>query len=99
MDVVACSLDEAASAPQEAIMRLAVPAIAMLVLAACAPQPPQGAQSVTYSAGPTVDPARLANHVRVLAADDFLGRGPATPGEEKTVAYVAEQFRAAGLQP
>jgi Zn-dependent M28 family amino/carboxypeptidase len=35
----------------------------------------------------------------VLASDEFLGRGPATAGEEKTVAYIAEQLRAAGLRP
>jgi len=48
---------------------------------------------------PGIDPARLAGHVRVLASDSFLGRGPATPGEDKAVAYIAEQLRAAGLQP
>src|SRR5699024_2694643 len=29
----------------------------------------------------------------------FEGRAPATAGEEKTVAYLREQFAAAGLQP
>jgi hypothetical protein len=28
-----------------------------------------------------------------------MGRGPGTPGEERTLAYLSEQFRAAGLQP
>src|SRR5215208_5191843 len=46
-----------------------------------------------------IDTARLAQHVRTLASDEFLGRGPATAGEEKTVAYIADQFRRAGLQP
>src|SRR5687767_14286956 len=46
-----------------------------------------------------IDPARLSAHVRVLASDAFEGRGPATPGEEKTVAYIVEQMKAAGLQP
>jgi Zn-dependent M28 family amino/carboxypeptidase len=41
----------------------------------------------------------IAAHVAVLASDEFEGRGPSSPGEEKTVAYLAEQFRAAGLQP
>jgi Zn-dependent M28 family amino/carboxypeptidase len=77
-------------------MRFAFRIIAVLALAACAPPAPQ---SATPGAAPTIDPARLANHVRVLASDDFLGRGPATPGEAKTVAYIAEQFRAVGLQP
>ncbi len=42
---------------------------------------------------------RLAGHLRMLASDEFEGRAPDTPGEEKTVAYISEQFAAAGLQP
>ena len=41
----------------------------------------------------------LKEHTRVLSSDDFEGRGPSSPGEEKTVAYLSEQFAAAGLQP
>ena len=35
----------------------------------------------------------------MLSSDEFEGRGPATPGETKTIAYVSEQMKAAGLQP
>ena len=51
------------------------------------------------SADATVDPARLSQHVKTLSSDAFEGRGPATPGEQKTVAYLTEQMKAAGLQP
>jgi Zn-dependent M28 family amino/carboxypeptidase len=34
-----------------------------------------------------------------LSADEFEGRAPTTPGEEKTVQLIAERFRQAGLQP
>jgi Zn-dependent M28 family amino/carboxypeptidase len=44
-------------------------------------------------------PQRLAQHVRTLGSDAFEGRGPATAGETKTVAYLTQQFAAAGLQP
>ncbi|MDB5484068.1 MAG: peptidase [Caulobacteraceae bacterium] len=47
----------------------------------------------------TVDPARLSEHIRILASDAFEGRGPATPGEDKTVAYVSGQMKALGLAP
>jgi hypothetical protein len=46
-----------------------------------------------------IDAGRLSAHVKVLASDAYEGRGPATPGEEKTVAYIVEQMKAAGLQP
>lgn len=48
---------------------------------------------------PTFDPQRLSAIVKTLSSDDFEGRGPATAGETKTVAYVVEQMKAAGLQP
>ena len=48
---------------------------------------------------PTFDPQRLSAIVKTLSSDEFEGRGPATAGETKTVAYVVEQMKAAGLQP
>ncbi len=41
----------------------------------------------------------MKKHISVLASDDFQGRAPATAGEEKTIAYLAEQFKKAGLKP
>lgn len=51
------------------------------------------------AAKPSIDAAALSHHVQVLASDEFQGRAPATPGEEKTIAYIAEQLRKAGVQP
>jgi hypothetical protein len=39
------------------------------------------------------------SHVQFLAGDDLEGRGTGTPGFEKAANYMAEQFRAAGLEP
>jgi len=49
--------------------------------------------------GGGIDADRLATHLGVLASDAFEGRAPTTVGEDRTVAYVSEQFAAAGLQP
>jgi Zn-dependent M28 family amino/carboxypeptidase len=46
-----------------------------------------------------VDPQRLSDHIKVLASDEFEGRGPGTPGETKTVAYIVGQMQAIGLEP
>ncbi len=48
---------------------------------------------------PSFDGKRISQDVKVLASDAFEGRGPATAGEEKTIAYLQQQFAAAGLQP
>jgi len=42
---------------------------------------------------------KVLDHIKVMASDAFEGRGPGTPGEEKTVAYLTDQFRAMGLKP
>jgi Zn-dependent M28 family amino/carboxypeptidase len=46
-----------------------------------------------------IDPEALSRHIRVLASDEFEGRGPGTAGEQRTLAYLAEQFRAIGAAP
>ena len=35
----------------------------------------------------------------MLASDEFRGRAPGTPGEDKTIAFLEEQFTQIGLQP
>ncbi|MDF7774482.1 M28 family peptidase [Sphingomonas sp. AOB5] len=72
-------------------MRLPVLSVALslpllLLAAASAPQP-------------KTDPARLSEMVKTLASPEFEGRGPGTPGETKTVAYLTERFKALGLEP
>jgi Zn-dependent M28 family amino/carboxypeptidase len=52
-----------------------------------------------FAADVKIDPALLSEHIKVLSSDAFEGRGPATPGEVKSVAYISQQFKAAGLQP
>lgn len=48
---------------------------------------------------PKFDAQRLSQDVKVLASDEFEGRGPHTAGEIKTVDYLIAQFKAAGLEP
>ncbi len=48
---------------------------------------------------PTFDTQRISRDIQTLSSDAFEGRGPATRGEAKSIAYIAEQMKAAGLQP
>ena len=46
-----------------------------------------------------VNQQRMSEITKVLASDAFQGRAPGTPGEDKTIPYLIEQFKAAGLEP
>jgi Zn-dependent M28 family amino/carboxypeptidase len=46
-----------------------------------------------------IDDTAYGDLVRVLASDDFQGRKPGTPGEDKTVNYLIENFHKLGLKP
>ena len=43
--------------------------------------------------------ATVARSTSSISSDAFEGRGPATRAETKTINYIADQFKAAGLQP
>jgi Zn-dependent M28 family amino/carboxypeptidase len=44
-------------------------------------------------------PYRLSEIDKTISADDYQGRGVNTPAETKTVNYIIDEFRSAGLQP
>jgi Zn-dependent M28 family amino/carboxypeptidase len=63
---------------------------------------------VLYAADSSPVPARALNaitaegllkHIRVLASDEFGGRAPATPGEQKSLDYIIAQCKAMKLAP
>jgi Zn-dependent M28 family amino/carboxypeptidase len=59
-----------------------------MLLGAAAPAP-----------APHVSTQRMSEVTRVLASDEFQGRAPGTAGEDRTIPYLIEQFKAAGLEP
>jgi len=46
-----------------------------------------------------IDGDRMAQHVAVLASDEFKGRYPGTVGEMKTTQYLTQQFQKSGISP
>ncbi|ARS29016.1 M28 family metallopeptidase [Sphingomonas sp. KC8] len=48
---------------------------------------------------PVISVDTLKDITRTLSDDSFQGRAPATPAEDKTVAYIADRFAKAGLEP
>ncbi|MDN3550781.1 M28 family metallopeptidase [Mucilaginibacter aquaedulcis] len=41
----------------------------------------------------------IKSHIAILAADSLMGRKPFTEGETKATAYIASEFKKAGLEP
>ena len=81
---------------------------AVAALAACnrelpAPAPTTPAPAATAAVTPTfhdaIDAGDFAEHVKTLSSDAFEGRGPGTPGEDKSVEYIKAQFQRIGLKP
>ena len=94
-------------------MRHALLPLALIALCACTPRSddtpaatvdagaaaPGAAQASDHAFKDAIDAGDFAEHVKVLASDDFGGRGPGTPGEDKTIEYIKAQFARIGLQP
>ena len=51
------------------------------------------------SAAPEISIETLKDVTKTLSDDSFEGRAPATPAEEKTIAYISDRFANAGLKP
>ncbi|KZY44393.1 MULTISPECIES: M28 family metallopeptidase [Pseudoalteromonas] len=71
--------------------------LASAILAGCA------STSITSSdvekAYQSINAEQLAEHIKVLASDEFGGRAPSSKGEELTLAYLTDQFKALGFEP
>ena len=95
------------------LWRMCAALLPVLALNACQTAVPSPAAEASYRQGladpPLPPPAppppssvsreRMSEITRVLASDEFQGRSMGTAGEERTVAYLIDQFRAAGLEP
>ncbi len=84
---------------------LRLTAAVLVAAVACSPSDGGGGLDTTMSTA-ALQPAMAAitgesilEHTNRLASDAFEGRAPGTPGEDSTVAYLTEQFKALGLAP
>ncbi len=70
-----------------------LPAIAGCVVLALFAAPP------TTTAPPSIDPARVLNHIKYLASPEMRGRATGSPELEKAAEYIAHEFKTIGLAP
>jgi len=73
------------------------------LLSACSklekPGPPGIANDQNRYALASISTEDLLRHIKTLSSDEFEGRAPGTPGEEKTVNYLTGEFKKLGLKP
>ena len=71
-------------------------ALALGAAGACASR---SDEPVPVASLPDVDTSTVLVDIGTLSSDEFQGRLPGSRGEELTVAYLVDRFKAAGLQP
>ena len=59
---------------------------------------PQAAEAPT-AALESITTGTLTAAIQTLASDEFEGRAPSSPGEEKTVTFLQDEFKRLGLEP
>lgn len=57
------------------------------------------AAALTAASRVSLDSSRYLDHIKYLSSDDLKGRGTGTPELEKAGKYLAEQYKALGLEP
>ncbi len=72
----------------------------VLLASGCAPGVDTGPFTPAgRTAAATITTERLTTHIRVLSADEFEGRGPASNGDRRTRRYLADQLETMGYRP
>ncbi|NOU49238.1 M28 family peptidase [Pseudoalteromonas sp. JBTF-M23] len=79
-------------------LKMTLSALTIAVLSGCASTASNTSADV-QAAYNSINAEQLAQHVKTLASDEFGGRAPSSKGEELTLAYLSEQFKALGYQP
>jgi Zn-dependent M28 family amino/carboxypeptidase len=67
----------------------------LVLLASCS----QNRQVNLQPALDTIAANSLLNEIKTLSSDEFEGRKPGSAGEDKTIAYMQQQFQQMGLKP
>lgn len=80
------------------VQKLGASGLLATLVCACSPAGQQQADPI-QQARLALDQAEYLAHVETLASDEFGGRAPFSKGEERTLAYLEDQFTSLGLEP
>jgi len=77
-----------------------LPLLALIFAGAASAQSEQPAMPLPPAVkAPAINVNTLKTVTRTLSSDAYEGRAPTTPAETKTVAYIIDQMKRAGLKP
>lgn len=76
-----------------------IPTLLLFSITTTAAEPPVGFEAPLEQALSSIKAEGLLADIKTLASDEFEGRGPGTPGEEKSVAFLIDRFKSMGLAP
>jgi len=82
-------------------MRLISVILTAVLLVGCGggDQPEQTSESAVTKAMASIVVEDLRADIEILASDEYEGRSPSSPGEEKTIAFLRDEFTRVGLEP
>ena len=80
---------------------LALTLLTSTVLTACGSQTSEKSNTAAdvVASYESINKKQLAEHIKVLASDEFEGRAPSSKGEELTLDYLTKQLTAVGFKP
>ncbi|MFC2158281.1 M28 family metallopeptidase [Acidobacteriota bacterium] len=76
------------------ILNILILTVSVLILYSCRPQ----AHDIEAALA-SLDTSSLAKDIEILSSDEFEGRSPSSPGEEKTINFLKAKFEDVGLKP
>ncbi len=83
----------------KSFLRTLAPSVLALAMMSCGHSTSAPAAKAPVETFASINGNAVLEHVKVLSADAYEGRFPGSKGEDFTVAYIADQFRKAGLKP
>src|ERR1700742_2877492 len=73
--------------------------IFLLALGSCSRSPQTDPQPNLQPGFNAIGADSLLGEIKTLSSDEFEGRKPGSAGEQKTIAYMQQQFQQIGLRP
>ncbi|CCQ11885.1 putative peptidase precursor [Pseudoalteromonas luteoviolacea B = ATCC 29581] len=80
-------------------IKMTLSALSLAIVAGCASTTSTNNDNAVKAAYDSINQTQLAEHIKILASDEFGGRAPSSEGEKLTLDYLTKHFKALGFAP